>query len=100
MQEMAVLMQELDVYLAPTSGRSNNLMVTNLTGHPCVVVPNGFNKRKSPTSITFIGKLFGEAQVLRLAQVYQEATKFHHSHPDLDANIQTRKENQTEKKGP
>jgi Asp-tRNA(Asn)/Glu-tRNA(Gln) amidotransferase A subunit family amidase len=100
MREMAVLMQELDVYLAPTSGRSNNLLVTNLTGHPCVVVPNGFNKRESPTSITFIGKLFGEAQVLRLAQAYQEATTFHHRHPDLDANIQARKESEAEKKGP
>ena len=98
MQEMAVLMQELDVYLAPTSGRSNNLLVTNLTGHPCVVVPNGFNKRKSPTSITFIGKLFGEAQVLRLAQAYQDATEFHHTHPDLDENIQALKTKQSESK--
>jgi Asp-tRNA(Asn)/Glu-tRNA(Gln) amidotransferase A subunit family amidase len=87
MQEMAKLMRDIDVYLAPTSGRSNNLLVTNLTGHPCVVVPNGFNDKGSPTSITFIGDLFGEAQVLRLAQAYQEATEFHREHPDLDANI-------------
>ncbi len=98
MQEMALLMQELDVYLAPTSGRSSNLLVTNLTGHPCVVVPNGFNQKKSPTSITFIGKLFGEAQVLRLAQAYQEATKFHHKHPDLDGNIQALKAQMSESK--
>jgi hypothetical protein len=29
----------------------------------------------------------GEAAVLRVAQAYQEATDFHLSHPDLDANI-------------
>lgn len=99
MQEMAKLMQDIDVYLAPTSGRSNNLLVTNLTGHPCVVVPNGFDKRGRLTSITFIGGLYGEAQVLRLAQAYQEATAFHLEHPELDKNIASFKAKQAEAKG-
>jgi Asp-tRNA(Asn)/Glu-tRNA(Gln) amidotransferase A subunit family amidase len=96
MQEMSILMRDIDVYLAPSAGRTSNLLVTNLTGHPCVVVPNGFDKKGSPTSIQFIGSLYGEAQVLRLAQAYQDATTFHLQYPDLDTNIQAFKKRQLE----
>ena len=62
-------------------------MLTNLTGHPAVVVPNGFNDRGSPTSITFMGNLFKEAEVLLVAKAYQEATEFHKKHPDLKSSL-------------
>ncbi|MEY4541189.1 MAG: hypothetical protein RLZZ306_2946, partial [Bacteroidota bacterium] len=72
----------IDVYLSPAlSGR--NLTMTNLTGHPCVVLPNGFRKEGRPTSITFMGKLFGEGKLLQVAKIYQEATDFHLKHPKL-----------------
>ncbi len=87
MQRMEELMQDIDVYLAPTSARSSNLMITNLTGHPTVVLPQGFDPKGSPTSIQFVGRLMGEADVLCVAQAYQGATDFHLRHPDLDANI-------------
>jgi Asp-tRNA(Asn)/Glu-tRNA(Gln) amidotransferase A subunit family amidase len=61
----------------------NNLLLTNLTGHPAVVVPNGFNKEQEPTSITFTGKLYGESEVLAVAKAYQDATGFHLKHPVL-----------------
>lgn len=80
-QAMEKVLQTVDVYLAPSLG--TNLLLTNLTGHPCVVVPNGFDEKGSPTSISFIGKLFGEAEVLAVAKKYQDATGFHLQRPPL-----------------
>ncbi len=81
-QEMAELFEKVDLYVAP-SLEGNNLLLTNLTGHPCVVVPNGFNKEGTPTSITFIGKLFEEGTLLAFAKAYQDATGYHVKHPTL-----------------
>jgi Asp-tRNA(Asn)/Glu-tRNA(Gln) amidotransferase A subunit family amidase len=82
-QEMQKLMKDIDVYVAPSFGGSN-LLLTNLTGHPCVVLPNGFTKEGTPTSISFTGKLFGEAKLLAVAKAYQDATGFHLKHPKLE----------------
>jgi Asp-tRNA(Asn)/Glu-tRNA(Gln) amidotransferase A subunit family amidase len=89
MQEMAKVMAGIDVYLVPFDYgdytpnpiANMNTSVTNLTGHPCVVVPHGFNEKGNPTSLTFIGKLFGEAEMLALARAYQNATEWHLKHP-------------------
>jgi Asp-tRNA(Asn)/Glu-tRNA(Gln) amidotransferase A subunit family amidase len=81
-QDTAKVFEKLDVLVAPSqSGRS--LLLGNLTGHPCVVVPNGFSTNNTPTSICFIGKLFGEAELLALAKKYQDATDFHREHSIL-----------------
>jgi len=87
MQRMEELMRDIDVYIAPTGARSSNLLITNPPGHPTVVLPQGFDPEGGPTSIQFVGKLMGEADVLSAAQAFQEATGFHLRHPDLDANI-------------
>lgn len=86
MQEMVEKMKGIDVYVAPSFGNSN-LLLTNLTGHPTVVVPNGFDEKGSPTSISFIGNLFEEAKTLRVAKAYQDATDFHLKHPKLEGNL-------------
>ena len=86
LQEMARLFETIDVYVVPTYG-GNNLLLTNLTGHPSVVVPNGFNEKGTPTSITFVGRLFGEAATLALARAFQNATDHHRKHPPLDKFI-------------
>ncbi|HSH46757.1 MAG TPA: hypothetical protein VK966_13005, partial [Longimicrobiales bacterium] len=52
------------------------LLITNLTGHPCVVVPNGM-LNGHPTSISFIGGLWKDSETLRVARAYQEATGHH-----------------------
>jgi Asp-tRNA(Asn)/Glu-tRNA(Gln) amidotransferase A subunit family amidase len=79
-QDMAKVFEKVDVVVAPPFvGKS--LLMSNLTGHPCVVLPNGFSTNGTPTSLCFIGKLFGEAEVLALAKTYQEATDFHRRHP-------------------
>jgi len=81
-QEMEKIFDKVDVYVAPSFG-GNNLLLTNLTSHPCVVLPNGFNEKGSPVSISFIGDLYEEAQVLAVAKKYQDATEFHLNHPPL-----------------
>jgi Asp-tRNA(Asn)/Glu-tRNA(Gln) amidotransferase A subunit family amidase len=77
-------MEELgvDVYVAPSFG-GNNLLLTNLTGHPCVVLPNGFTEDGSPVSISFMGRLYDEGTLLAVARAYQSATDFHRKHPPL-----------------
>jgi len=79
-QDTAKVFDRVDLFLAPSqSGKS--LVLSNLTGHPCVVLPDGFSKAGTPTSICFIGKLFGEAEILEVAKAYQDATDFHRKHP-------------------
>jgi Asp-tRNA(Asn)/Glu-tRNA(Gln) amidotransferase A subunit family amidase len=81
-QEMEKIFEEVDCYVAPPF-EGDNLLLTNLTGHPCVVIPNGFSKSGMPTSITFIGKLFDEGTILTVAKQYQDATDYHHKHPKI-----------------
>mgnify|MGYP001499261005 CR=1 FL=1 len=60
MREMAKVMEDVDVYVVPSFG-GDNVLLTNLTGHPAVVVPNGFRAVDgTPTSITFQGGLDGD----------------------------------------
>lgn len=84
-QAMAEKLRGIDVYMAPSFSR--NLTLTNLTGHPALVLPNGFRTEPGqptrPVSITFTGQLFGEANLLQVAKAYQEATGFHRQHPPL-----------------
>ena len=83
MQKMEALMKRVDVFVVP-SFANQALVITNLTGHPAVVLPNGFTSKNTPTSITFIGKLDGEAEVLAVAKAYQDATDFHKQYPPMD----------------
>ena len=83
--DMARLMQEVDVFISPSFG-GRTLGLTNLTGHPTVVLPNGFTDRRSPTSITFVGGLHREAETLAVAKAYQDATDWHRQYPDLDSD--------------
>ena len=80
-QEMNKLFEEYDVIVAPSFG--GQLVLTNLTGHPCLVMPNGFNDRGSPTSISFIGKMMGEAELIALGEAFQAATDHDDRHPEM-----------------
>ncbi|HKT24868.1 MAG TPA: amidase [Terriglobales bacterium] len=98
------LFENLDVIVAPTN--SEQLVATNLTGHPALILPNGFRGPDAPkpprndngdddgiggpgtpVSLTFLGQLYGEAKLLAFAKAYQDATGFHLKHPDLDAEL-------------
>ena len=82
MEAMRDLFQKVDVVVVPTF--SNQLLITNLTGHPAVIVPNGFRASDgTPVSLTFIGNLFSEAKLLAVAHAYQQATGFHRKHPQV-----------------
>lgn len=76
------VLQNVDVYISPAFV-GGNLQVTNLTGHPSVVLPNGFDDNNEPQSITFTGDLFDEGTLLAVAKAYQEATDFHKQYPPL-----------------
>lgn len=82
-QEMKEIMNSVDVYLSP-SLEGSSLLLTNLTGHPCVVVPSGFTDAGTPVSITFTGRLFDEGTLLSVAKKFQDATAHHRRHPRLD----------------
>ncbi len=79
-EEMHKVMQEIDIFVHPSWG-SPVLRITNMTGHPTVVVPNGFRNGR-PTSISFTGQLFMEEEVLAVAKFLQENTEWDEMHPE------------------
>jgi len=83
MQQMAELFKKVDVIVAPTF--SQQLLATNLTGHPAIILPHGFRADGTPTSITFLGDLFGEAKLCAVAKAFQDATEWHLRRPGLKA---------------
>ncbi len=82
MQRYAEMFREFDAFVTPSFG-ANVLGATNLTGHPAVVVPNGFAADGGPTSISFIGGLYEEGKAAAMALAFQRATKWHRRHPEL-----------------
>lgn len=81
MEQMRKVFEQVDLYVG-----GNDLLITNLTGHPSIVLPNGFRKNgevEVPFSITFTGRLFGESELLALGHAYQQATGWHLRRPDL-----------------
>ncbi len=84
-KRMNDFMKNYDVLIVPTfSGRQ--LSITNLTGHPIVCMPIGFNQNGSPLSITLIGNLYDEATILAAAKAFQDKTEHNKKHPPLFAN--------------
>jgi Asp-tRNA(Asn)/Glu-tRNA(Gln) amidotransferase A subunit family amidase len=77
---MDVLFDDIDVFLAPAS--SDSVTMTNLTGHPAIVVPAGFVEQL-PVGLMLTGKLWDEATVLRAAAAFEAATDWHTRHPPL-----------------
>jgi Asp-tRNA(Asn)/Glu-tRNA(Gln) amidotransferase A subunit family amidase len=76
------LMRTVDVIVTPTNATNlSQLVATNLTGHPAVIVPNGFRDDGTPVSLTFLAGLFEEANAMVVARAYQDATGFHLKHP-------------------
>ena len=75
-EELHEALGDLDLFIG------SSVSLTNLTGHPEISLPNGFHQG-SPTSLRFTGKLFGEAEILRLAHAYQAVTSHHLQRPPL-----------------
>ena len=99
-EQFARLFQQVDVIVTPTFGEQ--LIATNLTGNPAVIVPNGLRGNDAPAaptvdtgeddsiggpgtpvSLTFLGGLYQDAKLCAFARAYQQATGFHKQHPKL-----------------
>lgn len=80
MQKVNATIKNYDVFICPTYG-GNQVAITNLTGHPALCFPTGFNKNKLPTNITLVGNLYSEATLLAVAKAFQDATEFDEQHP-------------------
>jgi Asp-tRNA(Asn)/Glu-tRNA(Gln) amidotransferase A subunit family amidase len=97
----AKLFEQVDVIVTPSTDAQ--LIATNLTGNPAVIVPNGLRGDDAPkppeiddgdhddiggpgtpVSITFLGGLYQDAKVAAFARAYQQATGFEKLHPKLD----------------
>ncbi|MFZ0692100.1 MAG: amidase [Acidobacteriaceae bacterium] len=100
LQQMSALFQQADVIVASTN--SEQLVVTNLTGHPACIVPNGLRGDDAPTpptidtgdddqiggpgtpvSLTFLAGHYQDAKLCAFARAYQQATGFEKLHPKL-----------------
>jgi Asp-tRNA(Asn)/Glu-tRNA(Gln) amidotransferase A subunit family amidase len=81
-------LKEFDVVVTPSFQGGNQLLTTNLTGQPVVVVPNGFKENGSPVSISFLGNLYDEGTILAVAAAYQEATDFNKKRPRLFSGLE------------
>jgi len=66
----------------PRGGAYRALVMTNLTGHPSVVVPCGL-RQNLPLGLAFVSGLFDEGTALRLAAAYQSATDWHKRRPPI-----------------
>lgn len=83
MQDMAELMKKVDLYVG-----GQDLGITNLTGHPTVVMPIGFVQRgelQRPYSVTLTGQLFGESALLQTAALLETSLNVSTMQPPLDS---------------
>jgi Asp-tRNA(Asn)/Glu-tRNA(Gln) amidotransferase A subunit family amidase len=97
---MSKLFEQADVIVASTS--SDQLVVTNLTGHPACIVPSGLRGADAPAppavdtgdddqiggpgtpvSITFLAGHYQDAKLCAFARAWQQAAGFQNLHPKL-----------------
>ena len=80
MKKMQEFFSNVDVVITPTYAGSQ-LAITNLTGHPALCMPTGFSRQGLPTSITILGNLYGEANLLSVGRMLQLNTGWEDVHP-------------------
>jgi Asp-tRNA(Asn)/Glu-tRNA(Gln) amidotransferase A subunit family amidase len=100
-QQISALFNHVDIIATPTGG--TQLLATNLTGHPALILPNGIRGNDAPlppriddgdsddiggpgtpVSLTFLAGHYQDAKLAAFALAYQRATGFHKLHPKLD----------------
>ena len=100
-RQVSALFEQVDIIVTPTTG--TQLVATNLTGHPALILPNGLRGADAPrppkvddgdsddiggpgtpVSLTFLAGHYQEAKLVTFASAYQQATGFHKLHPKLD----------------
>ena len=100
-QQVSALFEQVDIIVTPST--DTQLLATNLTGHPALIVPNGLRGADAPrppaiddgdhddiggpgtpVSLTFLAGHYEDAKLAAFAWAYQQATGFHTLHPRLD----------------
>lgn len=82
MREMEEAVAGVDAYVG-----GDDLVLTNFTGHPTVILPDGDRPGSpsgQPGTLAFTGRLFGESKLLALAHAYQQASGAHLKRPPLE----------------
>ncbi|MBV8117056.1 MAG: amidase, partial [Candidatus Eremiobacteraeota bacterium] len=59
----------------------------NLAGLPAIAMPNGMGPNGLPTSLSFLGRAWGESTLTALATRYQRETTFHRNRPTLVSRL-------------
>ncbi|MGC1463188.1 MAG: amidase [Terracidiphilus sp.] len=100
-RQMSGLFEKIDIIVTPST--DTQLIATNLTGHPALILPNGLRGADAPAppavddgdhddiggpgtpvSLTFLAGHYQDAKLAAFARAYQQATGFHKLHPKLD----------------
>jgi Asp-tRNA(Asn)/Glu-tRNA(Gln) amidotransferase A subunit family amidase len=100
-RQISALFEQVDIIVTPTTG--TQLVATNLTGHPALILPNGLRGADAPkppavddgdsddiggpgtpVSLTFLAGHYQDAKLAAFASAYQQETNFHTLHPKLD----------------
>ena len=100
-ERMSALFEQVDVIVTPSTDLQ--LIATNLSGHPALILPNGLRGDDAPkppaiddgdhdniggpgtpVSLTFLAGHYQEANLVAFAGAYQQATGFEKLHPNLD----------------
>ncbi len=100
-RQFAKLFEKVDIIVTPSTDAQ--LIATNLTGNPAMIIPNGLRGADAPeppaiddgnhdniggpgtpVSITFLGALYGDAKLAAFSHAYQQTTGFQKLHPKLD----------------
>jgi Asp-tRNA(Asn)/Glu-tRNA(Gln) amidotransferase A subunit family amidase len=100
-RQFAKLFEKVDIIVTPST--DEQLIATNLTGNPAVIVPNGLRGADAPAppavddgnhdniggpgtpvSVTFLGALYQDAKLAAFSHAYQLVTGFEKLHPKLD----------------
>ena len=100
-RQMSALFEQVDIIV--TRSTDTQLIATNLTGHPALILPNGLRGPDAPAppsiddgdhddiggpgtpvSLTFLAGHYQDAKLAAFARAYQQATGFHKLHPKLD----------------
>lgn len=100
-RQVSELFGQVDIIVTPSTDAQ--LIATNLTGHPALILPNGLRGADAPAppaiddgnhddiggpgtpvSLTFLAGHYQDAKLAAFGRAYQEATGFHKLHPKLD----------------
>ncbi|MGB6722448.1 MAG: amidase family protein, partial [Terracidiphilus sp.] len=99
-RQVSALFEQVDIIVTPST--DVQLIATNLTGHPALILPNGLRGADAPAppeiddgnsddiggpgtpvSLTFLAGHYQEAKLVAFAGAYQKATGFEKLHPRL-----------------